>query len=143
MERINKYFKGGIKMEIDDLLQEQIKGGLEGLGNITMGSEEYKTAVDGITKLVDREIELKKLDSASDDKRHQRLLEIKDRELDRARHESEEKDRLIKNGLTAAGIIIPTIVTIWGTFKSFQFEKEGSITTIMGRGFINKLLPKK
>lgn len=143
MERINKYFKGGNKMEIYYLLQEQIEGGLEGLGNIEIGSEEYKTAIDGITKLVDREIELKKLDSASDDKRHQRLLEIKDRELDRARYESEEKDRQIKNVLTAAGIIIPTIVTIWGTFKSFQFEKEGSITTIMGRGFINKLLPKK
>ena len=130
-------------MELDNLLDEQIKGGLEGLGNLDMGSEEYKSASEAITKLIDREIELKKLDSANDDKRHQRLIEIKDRELDRKKYESDEKDRWIKNGLTAAGLIIPTIVTIWGTIKSFEFEEKGSITTIMGRGFINKLLPKK
>ena len=130
-------------MELDNLLEEQIKGGLEGLGNLGMGSEEYKSASEAITKLIDREIELKKLDSANDDKRHQRLIEIKDRELDRKKYESDEKDRWIKNGLTAAGLIIPTIVTIWGTIKSFEFEEKGSITTIMGRGFINKLLPKK
>ena len=130
-------------MELDNLLEEQIKGGLEGLGNLDMGSEEYKSASEAITKLIDREIELKKLDSANDDKRHQRLIEIKDRELDRKKYESDEKDRWIKNGLTAAGLIIPTIVTIWGTIKSFEFEEKGSITTIMGRGFINKLLPNK
>ena len=130
-------------MELDNLLEEQIKGGLEGLGNLDMGSEEYKSASEAITKLIDREIELKKLDSANDDKRHQRLIEIKDRELDRKKYESDEKDRWIKNGLTAAGLIIPTIVTIWGTINSFEFEEKGSITTIMGRGFINKLLPKK
>ena len=130
-------------MELDNLLEEQIKGGLEGLGNLDMGSEEYKSASEAITKLIDREIELKKLDSANDDKRHQRLIEIKDRELDRKKYESDETDRWIKNGLTAAGLIIPTIVTIWGTIKSFEFEEKGSITTIMGRGFINKLLPKK
>lgn len=130
-------------MELDNLLEEQIKGGLEGLGNLDMGSEEYKSASEAITKLIDREIELKKLDSANDDKRHQRLIEIKDRELNRKKYESDEKDRWIKNGLTAAGLIIPTIVTIWGTIKSFEFEEKGSITTIMGRGFINKLLPKK
>ena len=130
-------------MELDNLLEEQIKGGLEGLGNLDMGSEEYKSASEAITKLIDREIELKKLDSANDDKRHQRLIEIKDRELDRKKYESDEKDRWVKNGLTAAGLIIPTIVTIWGTIKSFEFEEKGSITTIMGRGFINKLLPKK
>ena len=130
-------------MELDNLLEEQIKGGLEGLGNLDMGSEEYKSASEAITKLIDREIELKKLDSANDDKRHQRFIEIKDRELDRKKYESDEKDRWIKNGLTAAGLIIPTIVTIWGTIKSFEFEEKGSITTIMGRGFINKLLPKK
>lgn len=63
--------------------------------------------------------------------------------LKKKQFEDEKKDRLIKNCISIAGIIIPIIVTIWGTKKSFEFEKEGTITTIMGRGFINKLLPKK
>jgi hypothetical protein len=66
-----------------------------------------------------------------------------DYELKQQQMEEDRKDRKIKNLLTAAGIVIPTGVTIWGTFKSFKFEQEGTITTIMGRGFINKLLPKK
>ena len=57
--------------------------------------------------------------------------------------EDEKRDRRIKNGITIAGIVIPSIITIWGTIKSLNFEKEGTVTTIMGRGFINKLLPKK
>ena len=57
--------------------------------------------------------------------------------------EDEKRDRRIKNGITIAGIVIPSVITIWGTIKSLNFEKEGTVTTIMGRGFINKLLPKK
>ena len=57
--------------------------------------------------------------------------------------EDEKKDRLVKNIMTAAGIALPLLVTIWGTKVSLKFEEEGTFTTIMGRGFINKLLPKK
>ena len=57
--------------------------------------------------------------------------------------DEEKKDRLIKNCLSVAGIVLPIWVTIWGTLKTLEFEKEGTVTTIMGRGFINKLLPRK
>lgn len=130
-------------MDIDALLQKEITGEFENLGELELGSDEYKATVDGITKLVDRAIEIKKFDAERDDLRHKKLVEAEERKVEQSRFEDEKKDRMIKNGLSAAGIIIPTIVTIWGTFKSFQFEKTGSVTTIMGRGFINKLIPKK
>ena len=57
--------------------------------------------------------------------------------------EDERKDRLVRNGITIASIVIPTAVTIWGTLKSFKFEETGTVTTTIGRGFINKLIPKK
>lgn len=57
--------------------------------------------------------------------------------------EDEKKGRVVRDIITAAGIVLPIAVTIWGTKKSFEFEKEGTITTILGRGFVNKLLPKK
>ena len=56
---------------------------------------------------------------------------------------NEQRDRMITNAITAAGIVIPSLITIWGTFKTLKFEEQGTVTTIMGRGFINKLLPKK
>ena len=57
--------------------------------------------------------------------------------------EDERKDRKLKNGISVAGIVIPIVVTIWGTLKTLKFEETGTVTTIMGRGFIQKLLPKK
>jgi hypothetical protein len=76
--------------------------------------------------------------------REDRIVNQKnDEEFKRKQFEEEQLDRWIRNGIAVAGIVIPTLVTIWGTKKSFEFEKDGTITTIMGRGFINKLLPKK
>ena len=64
-------------------------------------------------------------------------------ELKKKQMEEDRLHRIITTGITVAGIVIPSVITIWGTIKSFEFEREGTITTIMGRGFINKLLPKK
>jgi hypothetical protein len=50
---------------------------------------------------------------------------------------------MIQNGITVGSIVVSTVVTIWGTLASFKFEKEGTVTTILGRQFISKLLPKK
>lgn len=127
-------------MNVKTLLSEEIKSEFEELKRTEVGTEQYKTAVDGITKLTDRFIELEKLETDVAEKKNARVSDL---ELKQEQFQDEKKDRLIRNGIAAAGIIIPSVITIWGTVKSFQFEKEGTVTTIMGRGFINKLLPKK
>lgn len=127
-------------MKIETLLTEEIQDEFEELGKLEVGSDKYKTAVDGLTKLCDRAIELEKFKTEHEFKREQQNAED-DLKIEQIR--DEKKDRLIKNGLTAAGIIVPTAVTIWGTLKSIKFEETGTITTIMGRGFIQKLLPRK
>ena len=122
--------------DVKTLLNEEIQMELENLKDLEMGTDEHKVSVDLITKLLDREIELKKLDNEA-------LKRVEDNEFKKLQAKDENKDRLIRNGLTAAGIIIPTIVTIWGTLKTLKFEETGTVTTMMGRGFVNKLLPKK
>ncbi len=123
-------------MSIQTLLNEEIKNEFNDLKKMELGSETYKVTVDGLTKLVDRAIELKKIDVEQNENYENRQVEL-------SKIEDDRKDRFVRNVLTGAGIIIPTAVTIWGTIKSINFEKEGTITTIMGRGFIQKLLPKK
>ena len=123
-------------MGIQTLLNEEIKNEFEDLKKMELGSETYKTTVDGLTKLVDRAIELEKIDVEQNEAYENRQIEL-------SKIEDDRKDRWIRNILTGAGIVIPTAVTVWGTIKSINFEKEGTITTIMGRGFIQKLLPKK
>ena len=127
-------------MNIETLLREEIKSELEELKKMSLGTDEYRTTVDGITKLADRAIEMERLDIESQDKAEVREIEA---ELKLKEMSEERKDRWIKNSISVMSILVPTVVTIWGTVKSIEFEREGTITTIMGRGFINKLLPKK
>ena len=130
MERVgSNILKGEICMGIETQMHVVIQEELEKLKVMEIGTEEYKTTVDGVTKLVDRAIEMERLNN-----------EITAGAVTRG---DDRIDKIVKNCISVAGIVIPTIVTIWGTLKSFKFEQEGTITTIMGRGFINKLLPKK
>ena len=125
---------------LEKVLHEEILNELGELKKLQLGSEEYKVTVEGVTKLVDRANELKKTEIEHMDR-------VESREYDYAmkekQMEEDRKDRLIKNILTGAGIGIPAGLTVWGTLKSLRFEKDGTVTTILGRGFINKLLPKK
>jgi hypothetical protein len=127
-------------MELEDLLEEEVKSQLEGLKDIEMGTDEYKATVDGVVKLADRVIKIKELDYDASDKIDARETEVA---IKKQQMKEEKNDRIIRNGIAIAGIVIPTAVTIWGTIKSIKFEQEGTITTIMGRGFIQKLLPHK
>lgn len=127
-------------MKVETMLHDEILNEFEELKKLEVGSDGYQAAVDGISKLLDRAIEYDKLDAECNERSLNRGFE-EDYKLQLA--EDEKRDRRIKNGITIAGIVIPSLITIWGTIKSLNFEKEGTVTTIMGRGFINKLLPKK
>ena len=123
-------------MGIKKALCQEIEEEFQVLSEIKVGTDEYKASVDGLTKLLDRAIEIEKHEA-----------EMKEREAERIAKNiqtaEEQKDRVVKNYISAGGVVLPLLVTIWGTLKSFKFEKDGTVTTIMGRGFINKLLPKK
>ena len=123
-------------MKIKETLYKEIEDELQALNEIEVGTDEYKSSVDGVTKLLDRAIEIEKHEA-----------EMKEREAERIAKNiqvaEEQKDRVVKNYIAAGGVVLPLLVTIWGTLKSFKFEQDGTVTTIMGRGFINKLLPKK
>lgn len=127
-------------MEIEKMLHEEIESEFECLDSLEVGTEQYKVTVDGIAKLVDRAIEIDKLNIEAEDKAKNRE---KDMDFKQQQMEEERKDRLIRNCISAASIVIPSLITIWGTVKTFKFEEEGTITSSIGRGFINKLLPKK
>lgn len=127
-------------MNIEDLLVDELDAEFKTLRTTKAGSDEHRAAGDMLVKLLDRKIEMDKVKNEAKDKEATRESEqlLKEKQF-----EDEKKDRLIKNILNAAGIALPLLVTIWGTKVSLKFEEEGTFTTIMGRGFINKLLPKK
>lgn len=115
--------------DVKVLLEEQIKCNLVDLGEQEVGSEERSKAVDETTRL---------LDKYNDMCKHESEISMKLMEM-----ENNKVDSIVKNSLTAVSIFGGFALTVWGTFKTFKFEETGTITTMMGRGFINKLLPKK
>ena len=125
---------------IETLLHEEIQDGFDALSKMERGTETHKTTVDEVAKLFDKAIEIEKLEMEAKEREKAREIEAS---LKRAQMEEDRKDRRVKNGIAIGGIVLPLAVTIWGTFKTFRFEETGTVTTIMGRGFINKLIPKK
>lgn len=127
-------------VNIDPQLYEVIKDDFKKIKDNDLGSDERKAALDEVTKLMDRAIEIKKADIDCTSKTATLESEQRMREQ---QMKDEKKDRIVKNLISVAGIVLPIGLTIWGTKVSLKFEEEGTVTTIMGRGFINKLLPKK
>lgn len=154
---------------IKELLETEICSELDNLGDdIELGSETYKVTVEGITKLIEKRIDLEKLEQDArvkerdyelDKTYKERTYELeskkvngdlddrtKSREIESKKLEqitNDKNDQLFKNVIAIANIVIPSVLTVWGTFKTLKFEETGTVTTIMGRGFINKLIPKK
>ena len=122
------------------LLEVEIQDQFERLRKTEFGTEQYKTGVDGLTKLIDRSIEIDKLSHEFKKERENQKVDTEFKEKQMAK---DKKSEMIHNVIAIAGIVLPLLVTIWGTNVSLKFEESGTVTTIMGRGFINKLLPKK
>ena len=124
-------------MSIQRLLREEIESEFKELSKITPGGEDYKVAVDGITKLMDRAIELEKNEIDRQDRIDARDSE---NELKTKQMADEKKDRFVKNLLTGVGTIGGLVVTIWGAKKAWKFEETGTVAAPVGRSFINKLI---
>lgn len=127
-------------MSVKTLLDEEIRDEIENLNKVELGSNEHKIAADALAKLLDKSIEMERLDLEYQEKVESREA---DQQIKMIQIKDERKDKLIKNILTGATFVGGVAVTVWGTIKSIKFEQTGTITTIMGRGFIQKLLPKK
>lgn len=122
--------------DLKEQLETEISSELDTLSSMAVGSDEYKITVESLSKLIDKLNEADKIDL---EKKKQELSEDKDKE----QSEFNKKNQYITHGISIGAIVIPVLVTVWGTYKTLKFEETGTVTTMMGRGFINKLLPKK
>ena len=127
-------------MSIKSLVDEEIRSEIEEISKIEVGSEKHKASVDALAKLLDKSIELERLDVEAQEKYESRIAE---NELKMKQLKDEKRDRIVKNVLTGVSVVGGFGVTIWGTCKTLKFEETGVLTSIVSKGFIQKLLPKK
>lgn len=127
-----------IEKSIDEMLEDEIQDELKELSSIEVGSDKYKVAVEGITKLYEKQIEVKKFNA--DQEQKQKAQEATERQI-----ELDERDRKIKNKLTGASIGVPALVTISGTALMLWYEigKDGLISSLAGKGIIQRLIGRK
>lgn len=127
-------------MDYMALLDDVIVNELKNLKDTKGETNEYKATVECVTKLMDRSIEIKKLTFDQTNKLSRQVIDDKAKVK---QDEEDRKDRLIKNCISVAGIVIPALITIWGTLKSLKFEQDGTVTSMAGRAFVSRLFPKK
>ena len=127
-------------MSIKHALDEEIRDELDNLSKETIGSEEYKANVEGVTKLLDRKIELEKLEMESKDRSESRHAEM---EIKMQQIKAESKDRYWKHGITLTTFMITLAAYSAAFVASMNFEKEGTLTTEGGRSSLRNLLRLK
>jgi hypothetical protein len=128
-----------------NLLNEEIESRIRELAYLKLGSEEYSKAVENIAKLYKLRIEETEVELDYDDRNERRIMEnsINDLEL-RQKNEQLEKDvkeRYVRFGLEAAGIILPLIFYSNWMRKGLKFEETGTFTSATFRGLINRFRP--
>ena len=116
-------------MSMTTKLHVEIEDRLDDISRLDPTTKEYTAAVDSMTKLTDRAIEIEKLEISETQNKNQ----IKD----------DRKSRLVRNCIDAGAVVLPLLVTIWGAKASFKFEENGTITTGVGRKFMDKLISKR
>lgn len=125
---------------IDTMLRDELQREFENLKDMKSGTEEHKVGVDSLTKLLDRAIEMDKLEADVQEKAENREV---DASLKEKQMQEDKKDRIVKNCLTAVSLIASVGLTIWGSCKSWKFEETGTITSTAGREFMKKLFHMK
>lgn len=126
--------------KIERLFEERIEKEMEEIGKEQIGTDKYKSGIDGVTKLADRLIELKKLEVERD--KYER-----DRDFDETyklqQLKAEKKDRIAKNCLTAASIGVPVAGAFVMGIMSMNFQRTDSFFTEAGNGAVRSLLKFK
>lgn len=125
-------------MTIKNGLVEEFNSQLDEVGKMEVGSDKYKIAIDGVTKLADRIIEIEKLESDASLKfEHQSMdATFKERQM-----EADRKDKLVRYAIDGTKIIGGFGLTAWAFVSAMNFEKEGHLfSTEGGRNALRSLL---
>ena len=108
-------------MNVKNLLEKldkEIEKLYEKLQTLDEDSKEYQMVEDAMIKLMDKKTEIEKL-------------------------KGDKWSRISKILCDIAAILLPLGVTIWGTLLAFTFEERGTISSAIGKKFMDKLMFRK
>ena len=112
-------------MSLTTKLNVEIDERFNDLAKLNPTTKEYSAAVDSLTKLMDRAIEIEKIEASE----AQNEKQMKD----------DRKSRIVKNCIDVGSIVLPLAVTLWGVKASLYFEDSNTVTTTVGRKFMDRM----
>lgn len=65
-----------------------------------------------------------------------------DMELKKTQIEAENKRDKIRNMITIGTFVVSTALSLYGISKTFKFDQDATVTSTLGRGILNSVIPK-
>lgn len=135
-----------IKTKLDEEIEKQI----EGLSDVSGKSR--TEAIDDLVKLHKLRIDEVRLETESEEKAERRKLDerkvdneiesqINDCTFKRNQEREDHKNRYLRFGIDAAGIVLPLVFYGVWMRKGFKFEEHGTFTSTTFRGLFNRFKP--
>lgn len=109
-----------LKMEIERLYNK--------LAELEPDSKEYEAVNSNLAKLMEKRIEIEKLEM-SESQNEKQMIE-------------ERNARWIKNAIDLALGVGSIALTVWGAKASFKFEEEGTLSTQTGKKLFDRIFRK-
>lgn len=122
------------------LLNEEVECQIEEVHKISLGTDESKIAIDGVTKLADRSIELEKLRIQEEDLAEKRNM---DYELRSEQIKKEHLRGMIDIGTKVLIGLGGLALSVWGTIYTTNFERDDNYTTSASRSWVSNLFKPK
>lgn len=126
-----------------EMLNKTIRGDVEKLPFLELGSEKHSVAVEDIVKLCKVILADDEQNNDAVDKKIRRDIEQSTQRHNVIQSIKDNKDRYIRYGIEAAGIILPLIFYGKWMRAGFEFEREGIITSSVFRELIKRFKPTR
>lgn len=117
-------------MSIKTALTEEFNDQMKDLHKLEVGTEQYSTAVNGVTKLADKIIDLEKIEIERAERIKDRDTEI---ELKSQQMEIDKRDKFNQNLVNLVKTAVPTVAGFALGIISMKWEKLETITSTAGR----------
>ena len=135
---------------IRSMLDEEIERQIEGLSDVSGKSR--TEAIDDLAKLHKLRIDEVRLEVESEEKTERRKIDerrvdgeiesqINDCTFKRNQEREDHKNRYLRFGIDAAGIVLPLVFYGVWMRRGFKFEEHGTFTSTTFRGLFNRFRP--
>lgn len=125
-------------MKIEKPVVDEVLAEVEEVSNLSIGTEEHEKALKGATMLMDRAIEIEKLNL------EKRKIENEERKLDveEQKIEVEKKDRFRKDAITVVTSGLSLAAGLLVVVETFRFDLGHTPTSTLGKTILSKWVPK-